>query len=155
VYRRFFCVSGGFISEKIMATGWQAYIKNLVDNAPKVIKKAAIVGTDGSVWARSEPPIGDTFNANADELQKIARIFSTEDGWKEVPLVGLYLEGVKYVVPLAQETLIFGKKAQGGVFVAKTNTAVLIALFTGETTEGQICRSAVERLAGYLQSQGY
>jgi hypothetical protein len=138
-----------------MVDGWQAYIKNLIDNAPKVIKKAAIVGTDGSIWARSEPPIGDEFTANADELQKIAGIFSTNDGWKDVPMTGLYLEGVKYVVPLAQETLVFGKKAQGGVFVAKTNTAVLIALFTGETTEGQICRSAVERLAGYLQTQGY
>lgn len=48
-----------------MASGWQAYIKNLVDNAPTVIKKAAIIGvSDGNIWARSEPPVGETFNVS-------------------------------------------------------------------------------------------
>lgn len=48
-----------------MASGWQAYIKNLIDNAPTVIKKAAIVGlNDGSLWARSEPPLGEAFNVS-------------------------------------------------------------------------------------------
>lgn len=34
-------------------SGWQAYITNLLESSDG-IKRAAIVGTDGSVWARSE-----------------------------------------------------------------------------------------------------
>lgn len=43
-------------------------------------------------------------------------------------MTGIHLEGVKYLVPLAQETLIFGKKGKGGVFVAKTNTGKSLIL---------------------------
>jgi len=139
-----------------MVDGWLAYIKTLLDNGQGVICKGAIVGlSDGSVWARSDPPIGETFSANEEELKKICCLFQKEGAYAEAPMTGIHLEGVKFVVPLAQETLVFGKKAKGGVFLAKTNTAVLIALYNGETGEGQICRNAVERLAGYLQTQGY
>ncbi|VDK56695.1 unnamed protein product [Cylicostephanus goldi] len=38
-------------------SGWQAYITSMTDSSP-AIKRAAIIGTDGSVWARTQ-------NANA------------------------------------------------------------------------------------------
>jgi len=136
-------------------SGWQAYIKNLIDNAPTVIKKAAIVGVnDGSLWARSEPPLGDTFNANPDELVKISRLFQNES-YKDLPSTGIVIEGVKYIVPRVEENLVFGKKEKSGVFMVKTNQAVIIALFVGDTTEGLQCRAAIERVAQYLQGQGY
>jgi len=138
-----------------MASGWQAYIKNLIDNAPTVIKKAAIIGVnDGSCWARSEPPNGEIFNGNPDELQKIAGLFRGE-AYKDTPATGIVIENVKYIVPRVEENLIFGKKEKSGVFLVKTNQAVIIALFVGDTSEGLACRSAVERVAQYLQGQGY
>jgi len=138
-----------------MASGWQAYIKNLIDNAPTVIKKAAIVGVnDGSLWARSEPPLGEAFNANGEELQKIARLFQGES-YRDTPSTGIVVEGVKYIVPRVEDNLIFGKKEKSGVFMVKTNQAVIIALYSGDTTEGLACRGAVERVAQYLQGQGY
>lgn len=39
---------------------WQAYIKTLLDSAG-CIKKGAIIGTDGSVWAKSDGTTGDKF----------------------------------------------------------------------------------------------
>jgi hypothetical protein len=80
-----------------MADGWQAYIKNLFDSAPTVIKKAAIIGvSDGGIWAKSTPPLGENFNvsfvkfsyfslillfqASSDELQKISSIFQNVFG---------------------------------------------------------------------------
>jgi len=138
-----------------MASGWQAYIKNLIDNAPTVIKKAAIVGVnDGSIWARSEPPIGEVFNASTTELQHISRIFQSEE-YRDAPSKGINVEGVKYIVPRVEDNLVFGKKDKSGVFLVKTNQAVIIAMYVGDTTEGLACRGAVERVAQYLQGQGY
>jgi len=136
-------------------SGWQAYIKSLIDTAPSVIKKAAIIGVnDGSCWARSDPPLGEAFNANPDELQKISGLFRGEQ-YKETPQTGIVIEGVKYIVPRVEDNLIFGKKDKSGVFLVKTNQAVIIALFAGDTSEGLQCRSAVERIAQHLQGQGY
>jgi len=138
-----------------MASGWQAYIKNLIDNAPTVIKKAAIVGlNDGSLWARSEPPLGEAFSASPDELQKIARLFQGES-YRDAPSTGIVVEGLKYIVPRVEDNLVFGKKDKSGVFLVKTNQAVIIALYVGDTSEGLACRGAVERVAQYLQGQGY
>jgi len=137
------------------ASGWQAYIKNLIDNAPSVIKKAAIVGvTDGNVWARSEPPVGQTLNATPDELQRIARLFQGET-YRDTPTTGIVIEGVKYIVPRTEDNLIFGKREKTGFFMVKTHQAVIIALYDGDTSEGLQCRGAVERVAQYLQGQGY
>jgi len=59
-----------------MAGGWDAYIKNLVDSSD-CIKKAAIVGaSDGGVWARSAPPVGEEFNASQDELKKFVCLYN-------------------------------------------------------------------------------
>jgi len=138
-----------------MASGWQAYIKNLIDNAPTVVKKAAIVGlSDGSVWAKSEPPLGEAFKVIQDELSNIARQFQTL-AYKDTPGTGIHVEGVKYIVPRVEDNLVFGKKDKSGVFLVKTNQAVIIALYAGDTSEGLACRGAVERVAQYLQSQGY
>jgi len=138
-----------------MASVWQAYIKNLIDNAPTVVKKAAIVGlSDGSVWAKSEPPLGEAFKVIQDELSNIARQFQTL-AYKDTPGTGIHVEGVKYIVPRVEDNLVFGKKDKSGVFLVKTNQAVIIALYAGDTSEGLACRGAVERVAQYLQSQGY
>ena len=110
------------------------------------------------------------------ELQSISQLFQTE-AYKDTPTTGIVIEGVKYIVPRVEDNLVFGKKNKSGVFLVKTNqgkrafnylvlfpvidfyvlffTAVIIVLYNGDTTEGLACRSAVERVAQYLQGQGY
>lgn len=54
-----------------------------------------------------------------------------------------------------EDNLIFGKKEKTGFFAAKTKSAILIAVFEGEGPAGSECRSAVEKLAKYLEEIGY
>jgi len=133
--------------------GWQAYIKSLLDSSD-CITKAAIVGvSDGSIWAKSDHSSGhEDFTATNDELRKFVHLF---DKLEDVPSTGFYLEGTRYIVPRVEENLIFGKKEKTGIFAVKTNMAVLIAAYKGETEKGQECRTAVEKLGQYLQQSGY
>ncbi|KIH52862.1 hypothetical protein ANCDUO_17027 [Ancylostoma duodenale] len=93
----------------------------MTDSSP-AIKRAAIIGTDGSVWARTQ-------NANAFR--------------------------VHYIVPRTEENLIFGKKDKSGFFAAKTKTAILIAMYEGENQVSAEVRTAVEKMAKYLEDSGY
>lgn len=132
--------------------GWAAYIKNLLDSSDYITKAAIVGSSDGSIWARSEGGNGEDFNAQPDELRKFVGLF---DNIQEVPAIGFYLEGTKYIVPRVEDNLIFGKKGKTGVFAMKTNMAVLIACFQGETEVGAECRAAVEKMGAYLQQSGY
>uniref|UniRef100_A0A914XE40 Profilin n=1 Tax=Plectus sambesii TaxID=2011161 RepID=A0A914XE40_9BILA len=131
--------------------GWSAYIQNLLASSDG-IKRAAIVGTDASIWARSEPPTGSEFTASTEELTKFVAQF---DHLNDVPSQGCDLEGIHYIVPRTEENLIFGKKDKTGIFAVKTNMAVLIACYEGENAAGSECRTAVEKLAAYLRQSGY
>jgi profilin len=133
--------------------GWNAYIKNLMDSSDAIVKAAIVGCDDGGVWARTEAADGhEEFTASSDELRKFVALF---DKLEEVPQTGFYLEGTRYIVPRVEENLIFGKKDKTGVFAVKTNMAVLIACYQGETEKGQEARTAVEKLGAYLQQSGY
>ncbi|CAD5235605.1 unnamed protein product [Bursaphelenchus xylophilus] len=128
-------------------SGWDAYVNNLLESSDG-IKKAAIVGLeDGSVWARSSD-----FKATDAELKSLVGSFKNIDA---VPQTGSDLEGLHYVVPRVEENLIFGKKGSQGFCAVKSNTAVILAVFEGETGAGSATRVAVEKLASYLQDTGY
>lgn len=88
-----------------------------------------------------------------------------------VPTVGSDLEGVHYIVPLAEDNLIFGKKDKSGFFACKTTQgrnspithsypsnaflpAIIIAVYEGEGAAGAV-RTAVEKLAKYFGELGY
>ncbi|KAE9552689.1 hypothetical protein FO519_004095 [Halicephalobus sp. NKZ332] len=130
-------------------SGWQAYITNLLDSS-SAIKKAAIVGTDGSVWARSEG--SNEFRATATELNTFVNHFSH---LSDLPAKGADLEGIHYIVPRTEENLIFGKKDKSGFFAVKTNSAVIIAVFEGESNACTEARTCVEKLGQYLVQTGY
>ena len=130
-------------------SGWQAYITNLLDSS-EGIKRAAIVGTDGAVWARSEG--ANEFRATEAELKAFVANFNNLN---DVPAKGADLEGVHYIVPRTEENLIFGKKDKSGFFGVKTNTAIIIAVFEGETSACTEARTCVEKLAQYLTQTGY
>ncbi|CAJ0577440.1 unnamed protein product, partial [Mesorhabditis spiculigera] len=130
-------------------SGWDSYISTLTTASPH-IERAAIVGVDGSVWARTE---GDKqFAATEAELKSLVTGFNTPD---QVPARGADLEQIHYVVPRADDTVIFGKKDKTGFFAAKSQQAVLIAIYKGDSAEGTEVRSAVEKLSQYLASTGY
>ncbi|CAD5227380.1 unnamed protein product [Bursaphelenchus okinawaensis] len=128
-------------------SGWDAYVNNLLDSSDG-IKKAAIIGLeDGSVWARSSE-----FKGTDAELRNLAASFKNIES---VPTTGSDLEGLHYVVPRVEDNLIFGKKGSQGFCAVKSNTAVILAVFEGETGAGSATRMAVEKLATYLQETGY
>jgi len=130
-------------------SGWNAYIQTLLDSSQH-IKKAAIIGLDASVWARSE---GDReFRASDAELKKLVAQFND---LTNVPTNGTDLETVHYIVPRTEDNLIFGKKEKTGFFAAKTKQAILVAVYEGEAAAGSEARTAVEKLAKYLEDIGY
>ncbi|EPB78695.1 Profilin [Ancylostoma ceylanicum] len=130
-------------------SGWQAYITSMTESSP-AIKRAAIIGTDGSVWARTQN--ANAFRATEAELKKFVSLF---DNLANVPSTGADLEEVHYIVPRTEENLIFGKKDKSGFFAAKTKTAILIAMYEGENQVSAEVRTAVEKMAKYLEDSGY
>ncbi|KJH41924.1 Profilin [Dictyocaulus viviparus] len=141
-------------------SGWDAYINSMVDSS-SAIKRAAIVGTDGSLWARTQGTntfsvgvgiILDTKPASEEELKKFVCLF---DNLVNVPLSGVDLEQVHYIVPLTEENLIFGKKEKSGFFATKTKTAVLIVVYEGEHQVSADVRTTVEKMTKYLKDIGF
>ncbi|CAO4363321.1 Protein CBR-PFN-1 [Caenorhabditis briggsae] len=131
-------------------SGWNAYIDTMTAAAPS-IKRAAIVGaTDGAVWARTED--ANVFKATEAELKTFVNLFQDVTA---VPGKGADIEGVHYVVPRSEETLIFGKKENTGFFAAKTKSAVLIAVYEGPNEVAAQVRKAVENMQTYLANAGY
>ncbi|CAB3400588.1 unnamed protein product [Caenorhabditis bovis] len=130
-------------------SGWDAYIQSIVGRSP-AIKRVAIIGTDGSVWARTEGE--NTFKASEAELKKFAALFDKIDS---VPSTGADLEDVHYIVPRTEENLIFGKKDKKGFFASKTKSAIIIAIYEGENEVSSAVRSAVETIGQYLIQTGY
>ncbi|PAV89851.1 hypothetical protein WR25_00698 [Diploscapter pachys] len=157
--------------------GWDAYINSLTGGS-QAIKRAAIVGLDGSIWARTEG--GSMFKATDSELKTFVSLFNNIDS---VPSTGADLEGIHYIVPRTEPNLIFGKKDKSGFFAAKSKSelskfseghnhdistrletfpaqlrrscAVLIAVYEGENQVSADVRNAVEKLTTYLESIGY
>ncbi|EYB96372.1 hypothetical protein Y032_0151g2834 [Ancylostoma ceylanicum] len=99
------------------------------------------------------------------ELKKFVSLF---DNLANVPSTGADLEEVHYIVPRTEENLIFGKKDKSGFFAAKTKTdlfllinenatftAILIAMYEGENQVSAEVRTAVEKMAKYLEDSGY
>ncbi|EGT30617.1 CBN-PFN-2 protein [Caenorhabditis brenneri] len=130
-------------------SGWDDYVKLLFGRSA-AIKRAAIIGSDGSVWARS----GDAneFKASDAELKRFAALFNDVNS---VPGTGADLENIHYIVPRVEEKLIFGKKDQTGFFAAKTNQAIVIAIYEGDNAQSASVRAGVEYIAQYLASSGY
>ncbi|VDL70314.1 unnamed protein product [Nippostrongylus brasiliensis] len=131
------------------ASGWQAYISSMTESSP-AIKRAAIVSMDGSVWARTQG--ANSFKATEAELKKFVALF---ENLADVPSTGADIEDVHYIVPRTEDNLIFGKKDKSGFFAAKTKTAVLIAIYEGENQVSAEVRTAVEKMAKYLEDLGY
>ncbi|KRX41326.1 Profilin-1, partial [Trichinella sp. T8] len=98
-------------------SGWNVYVKNLIESESSIRRVAIIGAQDGQVWACTAAPLGEDFTASAEELKELVSVFQNIN---EVPSNGLKLEGTRYIVPRVEENLIFGKRNKTGVFVFKT-----------------------------------
>jgi len=124
---------------------WDSYISDQLI-AAGTVTKAAIVGLDGTTWASSEG-----FSVSQQEVQNIIAAFTEPDAMRAN---GMYVNEVKYFFLGGSEEVLRGRKEDKGVHVAKTNQAVIIALYQ-EPIKGGACAQTVEALGDYLKGVGY
>ncbi|XP_022724341.1 profilin-3-like [Durio zibethinus] len=129
---------------------WQTYVdEHLMCDVGDghTLTSAAIIGHDGSVWAKSS-----SFpNFKPEEITAIIKDFD-EPG--SLAPTGLHLGGAKYMVIQGEAgAVIRGKKGTGGITVKKTDQAMIFGIYDEPVTPGQ-CNMVVERLGDYLAEQG-
>ncbi|CAJ0575662.1 unnamed protein product, partial [Mesorhabditis spiculigera] len=124
---------------------WRSYIDDQLVGSGSVTK-AAIVGLDGAIWAKS-----DHFNIGDDEAAAAAQGFVNSE---TLYASGLKFEGIKYMIIKADHEQIFGKKGTGGFAASKTKKAVIISIYDGTIQPGN-CALTTQRLADYLIENDY
>ncbi|XP_047308491.1 profilin-1-like [Impatiens glandulifera] len=128
---------------------WQTYVdENLMcEINGSHLTSAAIVGTDGSIWAQSP----NFPQLNPEEVTVI------ENGFNELRSLvptGFYFGGIKYMVIQEEPgTMICGENGLGGATIRKTNLTLIIGIYEEPITGGQ-CNMIVKRLGDYLIEQG-
>ncbi|XP_074578071.1 profilin [Curcuma longa] len=129
---------------------WQTYVDDhlLCEIDGQNLKAAAIIGHDGSVWAKS-PAFPEV------KPEEISAIMADFDNPGSLAPTGLFLGGLKYMVIQGEPgAVIRGKKGTGGITVKKTNLALIIGIYDEPMTGGQ-CNMVVERLGDYLYDLGF
>ncbi|KAG2410955.1 Profilin-1 protein [Vigna angularis] len=150
---------------------WQAYVDDhlLCEIEGNHLTHAAIIGQDGSVWAKS----GSFPQFKSEEIVGIMNDLN-EPG--TLAPTGLYIGGTKYMVIQGEPgSVIRGKKCgyclhplnsqyrvavlssvmgPGGATVKKTGLALVIGIYDEPMTPGQ-CNMIVERLGDYLIEQDH
>uniref|UniRef100_A0A8R1HMQ5 Profilin n=1 Tax=Caenorhabditis japonica TaxID=281687 RepID=A0A8R1HMQ5_CAEJA len=124
---------------------WNDIISNNLVGSGNV-SKAAILGFDGSVWAKS-----DNFNVSVEEAVAAGKCFTQLDALLGT---GLRLEGQKYLVLNADEDRIIGKQGASGFFIYKTSKAVIISIYE-QGLQPEMCSKTTGALADYFKSIGY
>ena len=124
---------------------WQAYVDDHLV-ATGQVKHAAIIGHDGSIWAKSA-----AFPGAANEVKNIATNFSSPGTFQAG---GLHLGGTKYMFLSNNDKTLRFKKGTNGVHVFKTSQAYIIALYE-EPTVAEQCAQVTEKLGEYLISVSF
>ena len=124
---------------------WQGYVDNLVGNKAAV-SKAAFIGLDGSIWAKSTD-----LNLSGDEAKKLVDTFSNPSlGFQN----GFMIEGKKHMCIRASPEDVVGKLGTSGFSAYKTNQCVILGYYVEPATPGN-CEVAVGKYADYLKGSGY
>ncbi|CAH1274108.1 PFN4 [Branchiostoma lanceolatum] len=125
---------------------WQGYVDtNLVGTGH--VSKAAILGSDGSIWAKSPD-----FNISATEAQKIAKDLPIADAIRSA---GVTVGAVKYMCLRADGSFVYAKKKEcGGMCIVKCTQCILIGMYP-EGAQAGSCNDVVEKLGDYLKGAGY
>ncbi|CAP27962.2 Protein CBR-PFN-3 [Caenorhabditis briggsae] len=112
---------------------WSDIINNNLIGSGNV-SKAAILGFDGAIWAKS-----DNFNLATEEAIAAGKAFSALDALLGT---GLRLEGQKFLVLNADEDRVIGKQA------------VIISIYE-KGLQPEMCSKTTGALADYFKSIGY
>ncbi|KIJ62298.1 hypothetical protein HYDPIDRAFT_114791 [Hydnomerulius pinastri MD-312] len=124
---------------------WQSYVdSNLVGSGR--VKRAAIIGLSGGVWATSPG-----YTLSAEEQKAIKNGFEHND---QVQASGIRLAGQKFFTVRCDARSIYGKKQADGCVLVKTKQAVLVAEYVAPTQAGE-CTTIVEGLADHLINAEY
>ncbi|KAL7586952.1 profilin isoform X1 [Lactuca sativa] len=138
-------------SRKNLKMSWQSYVDDHlmcdIEGTGHHLISAAIIGADGSVWAKSSafPQL------KPEEVTAIGKDFD-EPG--HLAPTGLFIAGTKYMVIQGEPgAVIRGKKGAGGICIKKTGQAMVFGLYDEPVAPGQ-CNKVVEGLGDYLVEQG-
>ncbi|XP_076047898.1 profilin chickadee [Oratosquilla oratoria] len=124
---------------------WDDYVKQQLLGT-KQVTKAAILGHDGTVWAKS-----DNWDIYPEDSQRIVDGFKDND---KLIQSGVTIGGDKYIYLGGSDDLIRCKKGGDGIHIIKTNKAIVIGLYEAPLVHTQ-CSCVVEKLCSYLKDNGY
>ncbi|EFJ44887.1 profilin [Volvox carteri f. nagariensis] len=128
---------------------WDEYItSNLmapVDANGSTLSSAAILGLDGSVWAKSSGFPAFT----PEEFEKVMAAMA------DPAITAAFFSGAKYMKVTSDETVLRCRKDKIGFIARKTNTAIVMGFYEDPPVSGQMCNRVVEALGDYLEHQGY
>jgi len=124
---------------------WQDYVdKQLL--ASGFVNHAAIIGTDGSLWAKSA-----AFNVTPSELTTFATNYSSPEFFQAN---GLTLAGIRFIFLSGTDRVLRAKKNKSGLHCMKTEKAIVVSIYEEPTTPQQAA-NVVEKLGEYLMGHGY
>jgi len=112
----------------------------------KKLKKGAIAGLDGNIWAKSSD-----FEVTAAEVKSL--LDSYEDPSK-MSSTGIVLAGQKYFYLSGDEKVVRGKQGKGGVHLMRTKQTLLIGVYDEPLTPPEAA-NITESLGDYLSNCGY
>uniref|UniRef100_A0A914YIQ2 Profilin n=1 Tax=Panagrolaimus superbus TaxID=310955 RepID=A0A914YIQ2_9BILA len=117
---------------------WTSYLSSRLHAKRNEIRRAAIVGTDGCVWARSEG--ANEFRPTESEMKSFVRHFTN---LINVPANGADLEGVHYALTVNSGVIRgIGEEVD---FFAMTNHSVIFIIFCNQSTY----QDAMDTLAAF------
>lgn len=124
---------------------WQDYVdKQLL--ASGFVNHAAIIGTDGALWAKSA-----NFNVTPAELSAFANNYSSPEYFQAN---GITLAGIRFIFLSGTDRVLRAKKNKSGLHCMKTEKAIVVAIYEEPTTPQQAA-NVVEKLGEYLMGHGY
>lgn len=122
---------------------WGEYLNNLKAEG---LKHAAICGLDGS-WVQAS----EGSEITQDEIKSF---LSSMGNVEALAGTGIRIGGEKYMYISGTDTICRGKKGQGGIHMAKSNTTLVIGIYDENVQPGQVA-IVVEKMADYLSGQNY
>ncbi|KAI9924874.1 hypothetical protein ASPWEDRAFT_172164 [Aspergillus wentii DTO 134E9] len=124
---------------------FQGYVDSSLIATGNIDKAAIFSGVGDSVWGTSTG-----FSATPQELQSIIEGLSDAGPLHDN---GLYLNGQKYLVTSADRKSLQAKKDHEGVYVFKTNQALILA-HSPEGVAHEAAASVTKQLGDYLTGMG-
>ena len=123
---------------------WQEYVDDQI-MADGHVKKAAIIGLDGEIWAKTE-----NCDITTDEAELFASNYTNVSHFYAN---GIIMAKTKFFYLSGTDRVLRGKKSKNGFHSIRTESAIIIAIYE-EPVTAQHVATIVETLGEYLISYG-